>query len=94
MVIMNDDLWTKIVDNLYGMDEVLTQRMDNEAITISEADKQYVMNMLTEDYNQRNYGISREESLKVQDRHYVGTQKAAMDIDNRVWCALHDCKEE
>ena len=94
MVIMNDDLWTKIVDNLYGLDEVLTQRMDNEVKTISEADKQYVMNMLTEDYNQRSCGISREESLRIQDRHYVSTQKTAMDTDNRIWCALHDCEEE
>lgn len=94
MTIMNDDLWFKIVDNLYGLDEVLTQRMDNEVKTISETDKQYVMNMLTEDYNQRSYGVSREESLKIQDRHYVSTQKVAMDTDNRIWCALHDCKEE
>ena len=94
MVIMNDDLWFKIVDNLYGTDEVLTQRMDNEVKIISEEDKQYVMDMLTEDYNQRNHSIAREESLKVQDRHYVGTQKKAMDTDNRVWCALHDCEED
>lgn len=94
MVVMNDDLWTKIVDNVYGLDEVLTQRMDNEVHTISNTDLQYLMNTLEEDYKRREYGVADEEKLKVQDRHYVGYTRGIMDMDNRIWITLNACKED
>ena len=94
MVVMNDDLWSKIVDNLYGTDEVLTQRMDNEVHNISDADAQYVMDTLVDQKDELEDQIAKIGMQKVQDRHMVGVLRSYVKTCSNVWIALNNSKEE
>ena len=94
MVIMNDDLWFKIVDYLYGSDEVLTQRMDNEVHNISDAEAQYVMEMMVDQKDELEDQIAKIGMQKVQDRHMVGVLRDYIKTCSNVWLALNNSKEE
>lgn len=94
MVVMNDDLWFKIVDNLYGSDEVLTQRMDNEVHSISNAEAQYVMEMLVDQKDELEDQIAKISMQKVQDRHMVGVLRDYVKTCSNVWLALNNSKED
>jgi hypothetical protein len=95
MVIMSNELWDKIKENLCLDDrDGLATRINNDVYEISEEGKQHVMHLLLDDYNDCERYITYEESQKVQDRPHIKGLKDCKSIDNEVWIALNDCKEE
>lgn len=94
MVMMNDDLWSKIMDNVYGLDDVLTHRIDNEIQNVSNADAQYVMESLVDEKDELEDQIVKIGMQKIQDRHMVGVLRSCIKSISNVWLALNNCKED
>lgn len=94
MIVMNEDLWSKIMDNLYGTDEVLTQRMDDEAHHITDAEAQLVMETLADEKDELEDQIAHIGMQKVQDRHMVGILRGLIKAYSKVWLILNNSKED
>ena len=94
MVIMNEDLWSKVVDYLYGTDEVLSQRMDDEVHHITDAEAQCVMETLVDEKDELEDQIAEIGMRKVQDRHMVGVLRGLIKTYSKVWSILNNSKED
>ena len=95
MIVMSNELWNKIKENLCLDDsDGLTTRIDHDVQEISEEGKQHMMKLLLDDYSDCERYIIYEEAQKVQDRPHIRGLKNCRSIDNEVWIALNNCKEE
>lgn len=92
MVMMSDDLWSKIMDNLVWDDrDGLGERIDAEVMNMPNDTVKYIMAVVKDDYDDCCNQIAHEMMQKVQDRPHIRGLQNCRDFDNEMWIALNAC---